>query len=860
MISVVSPPRKPETAAWPGGGSWRACRRVPASDLPCRDLTCVAGCRYRRDTVRQGALGAVAGGVVTDLPDGIDAILQAQPPSFSAAEILSIADKAFGLSASGARSLGSERDQAFLLTGPGESGVAVLKVSNPAEDPAMLDMEALAALHAIRCDPGLTIAVPRRRADPGPAAGCDGSLPDDVSDRRVSWPGDGGGACWVRAYDVLPGRARLDPVTLPDPALTAWGETTARLGLALRGFIHPRAIRYLPWDVQRAASARPMISAISDRAARAAVTAVLDRFDAAVAPRLPRLRAQVIHGDLTADNVLAGADGMITGIVDFGDMTHTALAADLASVLDSLTADRDLDEMFRVARLVLDGYGQVIPLEPAELELMGELWATRAALTVTIGAWRAAAGLEERDFAERFRDSALAMIDALLTAGWERTARELGAAPAGVMPGEAGPGPKLALAARRDAAFGPAMEWLSYDDPIEMASASGVWMTDAAGRRYLDMYNNVPCVGHAHPRVTSAVARQWRVLNTNLRYLHASAIDLAERLTATCPAGLDTVLFVNSGSEANDLAWRLACRYTGNAGGLCTAFAYHGITAVTADLSPENLPGALPPPHIATWVPPDTYRGTHLGTQGFAEALGALAARGIAPAAAILDGVLQSDGVCDPAPAYVQELVRLTREAGGLWIADEVQGGHGRTGEAMWSFERFGIAPDFVTLGKPMGNGQPVGAVITRREVAERFAGDTVFFSTFGGNQVSMAAACAVLDVLADERVIPRVREAGTVLRDSIRTATAGHDQVGEVRGVGLACAIEMVTDRESRHPDPAAANAVKEALRRNGVLVGTTGRAGSVLKVRPPLAFTASHVPGFISALAQSLPEGGRR
>src|SRR5262249_11866717 len=194
-----------------------------------------------------------------------------------------------------------------------------------------------------------------------------------------------------------------------------------------------------------------------------------------------------------------------------------------------------------------------------------------------------------------------------------------------------------------------------------------------------------------------------------------------------------------------------------------------------------------------------------------------------APAAAILDGVLQSDGIYDLDASYVRELVRLTRHAGGLWIADEVQGGHGRTGEAMWSFQRFGIVPDFVTLGKPMGNGQPVGAVITRREVAERFGHDSSFFSAFGGNPASVSAPAAVRDVLAEERVLPRVTEAGLALREASRQATSGHDRVGDIRGAGLACAVELVTDRGSRQPDAAAAVAVSNALRRRGVLVGTT-------------------------------------
>ncbi len=775
---------------------------------------------------------------------GIDAVLQALPPAFSPEQACEIGLAAFGVESSGARSLGSERDQAFLLTCPSGSGAAVLKVSNPAEDPAMLDMEALAALHAARCDPALTVALPRRRT------GAHGAQDDgDMTERRVRWMHRGTGY-WVRAYDVLPGRARLDPLTLADPALTAWGETAARLGLALRGFIHPRAIRRLPWDVQHAASVRPMTAAIASMQARAAVTTVLDRFDAAVAPRWGLLRTQVVHSDLTADNVLADEDGLITGIVDFGDMTYTALAVDIASVLDSLGGGRDQAEMFRVARLVIDGYQRLLPLEPIELELLGELWAARAAVTVAIGSWRAASGLEDPGFAERFNDSALAIIDNLLSAGWTRTARLLGSD--ATQPG----GGEHSLAARRDAVFGPAMEPLSYAEPIEMASASGVWMTGTDGRRYLDMYNNVVCVGHAHPRVTAAVGRQWRALNTNLRYLHPSAVELAERLIATCPPGLDTVLFVNSGSEANDLAWRLACWHTDNAGGLCTAFAYHGITAAMADFSPEVLPDARTPAHVQTWTPPDSYRGLHQDTTGFAAALDRLASDGFAPAAVIFDGVLQSDGIYDLEAPYVRELVRLTHEAGGLWIADEVQGGHGRTGDAMWSFQRFGIVPDFVTLGKPMGNGQPVGAVITRRDLLERFARDTVFFSTFAGNQVSMAAAHAVLDVLADERVLPRTQAAGAALRAAVRAATSQFGCVGDVRGVGLANAIEIVTDPSSGRPNRIAAAAIKDALRQRGVLVGTTGRAGNVLKVRPPLAFTEDLVPAFTAALTTSLED----
>ncbi|MEO6821218.1 MAG: aminotransferase class III-fold pyridoxal phosphate-dependent enzyme [Candidatus Nanopelagicales bacterium] len=767
---------------------------------------------------------------------GIDAVLHALPSRITPDVAVAVAAQTFGVDASLATDLGSERDQTFVLCDTAGERLAVMKVSNPAEDPARLDMEALG----------------------GPGAGVDSC--------RAPWQGPDA-LQWVRMYDVLPGRARLDPLTLDDVALQAWGDTTARLGRALRGFIHPGAIRRLPWDVQHAAACRPMIPAIADPYARLAVTAVLDRFDDVVAPRWPVLRAQVVHGDLTVDNVLADEDGIITGIIDFGDMSHTALVVDLASVLDSLGTDRTGEEMFRTARLVLDGYQRITPLETDELTLMGELWAARAAVGVAIASWRAAEGLEDPDYAQRYNASALATVEQVLSTGWARSAELLGAPRSGPMALMPAPAQALdagntrrALAQRRDAVFGPAMEPLSYFDPLEMAAADGVWMVDTEGRRYLDMYNNVACVGHSHPRVASAVARQWRVLNTNLRYLHHSAIELAERLTSTCPPSLDTVLFVNSGSEANDLAWRLAAHHTGSSGALCTAFAYHGITAALAELSPETLFTSGPAPtginQVERWAPPDGYRGLHTDTSEFVAGLERLRQRGVAPAATILDGVLQSDGVLDLDPEYVQELLRLTHAAGGLWIADEVQGGHGRTGDAMWSFQRFGIEPDLVTLGKPMGNGQPVGAVITRRELVEKFSHDTVFFSTFAGNQVSMAAAHAVLDVLADEHVLARVQVAGAELRRAVRAATAHDDRVGDVRGMGLANAIEIVRDRQSQLPDATTAARVKERLRDLGVLVGTTGPAGNVLKVRPPLAFTAALVPTFVSALEHALAD----
>ncbi|MCB0908082.1 MAG: aminotransferase class III-fold pyridoxal phosphate-dependent enzyme [Nocardioidaceae bacterium] len=772
--------------------------------------------------------------------DEIDPVLKADPPRFSEDEAVGVVATHFGVRADGALDVGSERDQTFLLT-DGDVRTAVLKISNAAENPAMLDMESLVVRHIARVDPGLPVA--------RPLAHVDATDPEDALSYRVLVAA-GGADHWVRAYPVMPGRMRSDPGELSDRAIVAWGETTARLARAMRGFSHPSAHRSLPWDLKSVPLTRGMVPSIRHPRLRAAVERTLDRYDATIAPRWESLRAQVVHGDLNIDNALLDDDGLITGIIDFGDMSHTALITDLASVIDSLVLGREPEEGFRVARLVLDGYQRVTPLEPDELLLISDAWAARAAAGIAIASWRSAEGLEDPEFAERDLALLHSVLRQIIDTGFDEAARRV----SGLHPMP----PRDELVQRRAAAFGPAIEPLTYDEPLFIDRASGVWMYDVNGDRFLDAYNNVPSVGHAHPRVTEAIARQSRVVNTHLRYLHPTAIELAERLLATCPPGLDTVLFVNSGSEANDLAWRLATHVTGRRGALCTHFAYHGISEAIAPLSPEVLFSGSLSGHVERWRPADAYRGAHLDSAEFEAALARLVAKGLPPAAVILDGVMQSDGIQVLTADYVGDLVRLAHEAGALWIADEVQGGHGRTGEAMWSFQRFGIEPDVITMGKPMGNGHPVAAVVTKREFLEGFADETVVFSTFGGNPVSAAAGLAVLDVLEDERVLPRVVAAGETLRSAVREATVEAACVGDVRGVGLANGIEIVTDRESKAADGATASALKNALKRNGVLVGTAGADGNVLKVRPPLAFTDREVPVFVNALVASLRELG--
>jgi 4-aminobutyrate aminotransferase-like enzyme len=753
----------------------------------------------------------------------VDPVLTAPVPTFSEADAAALAREHFGV-AGVARSVPSERDQSFLLDG---DRPVVLKISNAAEDPSRLDMEALAAQRVALVDPDLPVALPWLM--PGAMRAVD----DPTAYRATLRAADG--VHYVRMYDRLPGRASVHGATLSDDAVRDWGTMAARVGRALRGFWHPAARRVMLWDPQHALRLRAMLELVPAPTARALVSRALDRYQAAVTPAWPSLRAQIVHTDLCTSNVLVDNDGAVTGIIDFGDTSHSALVVDVATVIESLVAGRERDEVFRTARIAIDGYERVTPLEPQERAILGELIAARACGAIVIPAMRAAVYAEGGPPQPELPGEGVALLELLESTGPEEVARRLG----GLEPGD---GRSLeSLVERRARLFGPALTGLTYKTPLHLVRGEGVWLIDAEGRRYLDAYNNVPVVGHEHPRVVEAIVRQARRLNTNMRYVHETALEVAERLIATTEDGLDVVMYVNSGSEANDLAWRMARAVTGGSGGICTAFAYHGISEAIWALSPEDWSGRAQPENVRTWTPPLSNGGVAAAPAEFARAIEELKHAGHAPAVAILDGVLTSDGIIDLDPALVQELVRLTREAGALWIADEVQGGHGRTGSAMWSYQRFGIVPDIVTIGKPMGNGHPVAAVITRHDIADRFAKTTDFFSTFGGNPVAMAAALAVLDVIDDEGILDNARDTGDYLRSSLRTIGGRFAQIGEVRGMGLATGVDIVRPGTTE-PDPATTREIVNGMRDHGVLIGTTGRADNTLKIRPPLVFGRNH------------------
>jgi 4-aminobutyrate aminotransferase-like enzyme len=426
--------------------------------------------------------------------------------------------------------------------------------------------------------------------------------------------------------------------------------------------------------------------------------------------------------------------------------------------------------------------------------------------------------------------------------------------------------PEEILAARR-AHLGPSLS-LSYRTPLHIVRGEGAYLFDAAGRAYLDCVNNVAHVGHAHPRVVEAGIAQMRRLNTNTRYLHENVVRYAGRLTALLPDHLEVCFFTNSGSEANELALRLARAATGRPDVATVDVAYHGNTQRLIEISPYkfNGPGGAGPRGDVQVMPlPDPYRGAHrgagpeIGAAYLAEAVDLLQA-GVAaghPAGAVIAEAIPSvAGQVVPPPGWLAGLFDAGRAVGAVPIADEVQVGFGRVGTDTWAFAAQGAVPDIVTMGKPIGNGHPLGAVATTRAIADAFHNGMEYFNTFGGNPVSAAIGLAVLDVIADERLQEHARITGERLLTGLREVAAQREPIGDVRGAGLFVGVELVVDRANREPDAALAAELVNLAAERGVLLSTDGPDHNVIKIKPPMVFSADDADRLVGTVDTILDE----
>lgn len=753
------------------------------------------------------------------------ALFETPRPEVDPSEAEALVLSEFGVAGT-ATPLDGERDRNFKITTA--DAAYALRIGNAADHPDSVEMQSLAMEHALVTDPSLPIPTVLRTRRGAPVGRF------RVGEREHP----------VQLVTFLEGDPPPDPPSTPGFRRSV-GATVARLSRAVRGFDHRALHRKLLWDLGRLVELTPRLVDVEPER-RSMVLRRLEIFETSIAPALRRLPGQLVYGDAHVGNLLVDPHDTdrITGLVDFGDATYGPRVLDVAiTAAYQVFGDSPIDALVQL----VSAYHAVDPLDEAEIPLIPDLAASRLVQSYLISAWRSTLHPDNREYIMSDSEESWAGLLAIDALQVDVVVDELRRACGLGRPRRAPLAEAMSLRADR---LGPALS-LSYAQPVRLDSGDGVWLTDTDGHRLLDAYNNVPHVGHSHPQVTSAIAAQVRRLTTNTRYLVDEVGEYADRLVALLPDDLSVVMFVNSGSEANDVAYQIASVVTGRRGVVTTEHAYHGTTWATSMMSPEELgrsrleAWAAQVGGAATLASPEA---ADLVATEIDTAVSALRGRNEAPAMVIFDDVFSSDGVFEVPPGFLRNAYERARRAGALCVADEVQAGFGRVGPAFWGFAQDGVVPDIVTLGKPMGNGHPMGAVVTTPEIAREFAAGWHFFSTFAGSPVAAAAGGAVLDVLERERLPVRAAEVGGYLREQIGALEG--PTIVSIRGPGMFTGVEM--------SDSAVAAAVVERMRQMGVLIGLTGLGENVLKIRPPLVFTERHVDWLVERLATALSDVG--
>ena len=606
----------------------------------------------------------------------------------------------------------------------------------------------------------------------------------------------------------------------------------------------PRPERFL-WDLSDAVRiVGERASRVVDPLRRRLIDDVLRRIARINYSVLPR---QVLHNDLNDEHLMV-RDGVITGVIDFGDAIFTVRVADL--VIACTYAMLDQDDPVTVAAEVIAGYRTVAPLEDVEAAVILDFILARLATSVTVSAARGGAN------PHHMLTEAMAwdLLERLMLGDVDGIAAEL--ATAAGSPRAASHVTKE-LFARRSSLSSSVR--LSYEEPLNIVRGFGTYLYDERGRRYVDCVNNVSHVGHGNRAVARAGADQMLVLNTNTRYLHPGILRYAERLFATLPDHLDRAFLVNSGSEANELAIRLVRAATGRRDMVCLDHGYHGTTSTLVDVSPYKFDasgGRGRPEWVRVLPSPDPYRVPEFGGDGAGERYRDLADAildGSSPAGLIAETLPGCGGQVIPEAGVLEAAYDAVRARGGLVIADEVQTGFGRTG-LFWAFQRYGLNPDVVTMGKPAGNGHPLAVVVTTSAIAAEFDNGMEYFNTFGGNAVSAAIGNAVLDEMNRLNLVNHGAALGASLLRSLESVADRHEIVGDVRGAGLYLGVELVEDRGSKTPATGRARDVVEHAKEQGVLLGTDGPFANVIKIKPPMVFGMADADRLVAVLDRAL------
>ncbi len=766
-------------------------------------------------------------------------------PALKLEQAEACADKLYGV-AGRIRPLPSYIDQNFLIDA-NDGGRWVLRVANTAEEPAVLDLQNRAMTRLCEVEPGIAPEVRKSRLG-----------------KQIETVEAGGVSHLVRMVSYVDGTLLADAEHVCSKTWTSFGHLLGRIDSALGGLSHPAMRRELRWDLAHADWTVGWNKLFDPTKRRGLLEYFQLQFAGKVKRVLAELPHSMIYNDANDHNVVVQDDpqgAYVTGVFDFGDVVYTARIFELAVACAYAVLDRE--EPLSVIGDIVKAYHGVIPLTDCELTALFPSMCMRLVVSVTVSA-----------------------VDAQLEPGNEyirvteerawRTLERL----AGIEPGMAERAVRHACGEVADDDLGLPMERvtelrrrhlgsalsLHYSKPLEIVRGRMQYLFDKGGRAYLDCVNNVCHVGHCHLKVVEAAQRQIETLNTNTRYLHDNIVLYAQRLAGLLPEPLSVCMFVNSGSEANELALRLARTFTGRYDMIAVKAGYHGHTSSLVDLSPykHDGPGGSGPPEWVHQVPcPDTYRGLYREddpdagkkyASHVADVIHEARGRGREIAGFMVEPLIGCGGQIVPPDGYLLEAFAHVRSAGGVCIADEVQIGLGRVGTHMWAFEAQGVVPDIVTVGKPIGNGHPLSAVVTTPEIAEAFDNGMEFFSTFGGNPVSCAVGLAVLDVIESEGLQEHALRVGHHLLSGFNELSRRHEAIGQVRGQGLYLGVELVSSRETRAPAPELLARAIERSRETGVLLSSDGPDHNVLKIKPPMPFTESDADLLVSVFDRSL------
>lgn len=768
-------------------------------------------------------------------------------PCFTDEQILAQLALDYGLSGH-LKTLAAYRDQNVKLSTP-EGLHYIVKIANPAETEMSLQLQNSAMTHL------------HNKQLPVPY------VLNNLQGQQLSYIRDNQQQQYcLRVLIFLPGKFYADAdAELHNESL--WGdlgELMGRIDVAFADFQHAGSRRYLDWDLAQGFAVCQAKKHLLQGQQAQLVEHFLSLYQIHTLPVLNQLPQGVIHNDANNYNLLVddvNHPKKIIGLIDFGDMVHSQLVNELA--ISCAYALMDQAQPLNVLKTIVAAYHQQRPLTDLELEVLYSLIALRLCSSVCNSALAIAQQPDNQYLLISVKPAwallkQLKQLHPFTVLCQIRQACQL-ATDSGMH--------KQDIINFRQKHLGKTLS-LSYQQPLKIVSGQGAYLFDEQGDAYLDMVNNVCHVGHCHPKVVAAGQAQLAKLNTNTRYLHDNIVTYADKLLATMPEDLSVCMLVNSGSEANELAFRLARCYSKSKELLVVEGAYHGNTNACIEASPYkfNGPGGEgQAAHVHVVTLPDPYRGPYFGNSpttasAYANSvkhkIAALAQQGKKPGAFICESLQGVAGQIIMPDGYLSAVYAHVRAAGGVCIADEVQVGFGRVGSHMWAFESQNVVPDIVTLGKPIGNGHPMAAVITTQAIADAFVNGMEYFNTFGGNPVSCAIGIAVLEVIEQENLTKHALKTGNYLQSKLSELQQKYSLIGDVRGLGLFIGVELVTNRKTKQPATEETAWLVEFFKQQQILLSTEGPFYNILKIKPPLAFNQQDADRFIHVLKLGLVE----